>query len=127
MLNEHQSTGDIHTGPPLLFPVASNSTISSGLSSATSTEKSKTEEESFSQQSATVHVSELFSKFIQRCPIELSFELFGFNVNSIYSRTRMEETRIKETFGYKKRFHSSAFKQDKLSNIDKTTDKRNYE
>ena len=29
----------------------------------------------------------------------------------------MEETRIKETFGYKKRFHSSAFMQDILSTL----------
>ena len=28
-----------------------------------------------------------------------------------YSRTRIKETRIKETFGYKKRFHSSDFMQ----------------
>ena len=27
------------------------------------------------------------------------------------------KTRIKETFGYKKRFHSSAFMQDKLSTL----------
>ena len=31
-----------------------------------------------------------------------------------YSRTRIKETRIKETFGYKKRFHSSALMRDKL-------------
>ena len=30
-----------------------------------------------------------------------------------YSRTRVKETRIKETFGYKKRFHSSTYVQDK--------------
>ena len=34
-----------------------------------------------------------------------------------YSRTRIEETRTKEKFGYKKRFHSSAFMQDKLSTL----------
>ena len=46
-----------------------------------------------------------------------------------YSRTRIKETRIKETFGYKKRFHSSAFMQDKLSTLIgqliKNMDKRN--
>ena len=39
-------------------------------------------------------------------------ELFDL---SGYSRTRIKETRIKETFGHKRRFHSSAFMQDKLS------------
>ena len=47
-----------------------------------------------------------------------------------YSRTRIKETRIKETFGYKKRFHSSDFMQVKLSTligqlIKETMDKRN--
>ena len=42
----------------------------------------------------------------------------------------MKETRIKETFGYKKRFHSSDFMQVKLSTligqlIKETMDKRN--
>ena len=31
-----------------------------------------------------------------------------------YNRTRRKETRIKETFGYKKRFHFSTFMLDKL-------------
>ena len=35
----------------------------------------------------------------------------------MYSRTRIKETRIKETFGYKKRFHSSDFMQVKLSTL----------
>ena len=48
-----------------------------------------------------------------------------------YSRTRIKETRIKETFGYKKHFHSSAFMQVKLSTligqlINETMDKRNF-
>ena len=34
-----------------------------------------------------------------------------------YSRTRIKETRIKETFGYKKRFHCSAFMQDRPSTL----------
>ena len=47
-----------------------------------------------------------------------------------YSRTRVKETRIKETFGYKKRFHSSDFMQVKLPTligqlIKETMDKRN--
>ena len=47
-----------------------------------------------------------------------------------YSRTRIKETRIKETFGYKKRYHSSDFMQVKLSTligqlIKETMDKRN--
>ena len=42
----------------------------------------------------------------------------------------MEQTRIKATFGYKKRFHSSAFVQDILSTlkgqlIKETMDRRN--
>ena len=46
-----------------------------------------------------------------------------------YSRTRIK-TRIKETFGYKKRFHSSDFMQVKLSTligqlIKETMDKSN--
>ena len=48
-----------------------------------------------------------------------------------YNRTRRKETRIKETFGYKKRFHFSTFILDKLLYlqtlyIHKTTEKRNY-
>ena len=51
----------------------------------------------------------------------------------IYSRTRIKDnriTRIIETFGYKKRFHSSDFMQVKLSTligqlIKETMDKRN--
>ena len=44
----------------------------------------------------------------------------------------MKETRIKETFGYKKRFHSPAFMRDKHSMligqlIKETMDKRNLE
>ena len=38
--------------------------------------------------------------------------------NVFYSRTRIRETRIKETFGYKKRFHFSVFMQDKLSALE---------
>ena len=37
--------------------------------------------------------------------------------NFEYSRTRIKETRIKETFGYKKRFHSSDFMQFKRSTL----------
>ena len=49
---------------------------------------------------------------------------------TVYSRTRIKETRIKETFGYKKRFHSSDFMQVKLSTligqlIKETMDERN--
>ena len=49
---------------------------------------------------------------------------------SYYSRTRIQETWIKETFGYKKRFHCSDFMQVKLSTligqlIKETIDKRN--
>ena len=51
--------------------------------------------------------------------------------SSYYNRTRIKETRIKETFGYKKRFHNSAFMHDKLSMligrlIKETKDKRNF-
>ena len=46
------------------------------------------------------------------------------------SGTRIKETQIKETFGYKKRFHSSDFLQVKLSTligqlIKETMDKKN--
>ena len=37
--------------------------------------------------------------------------------NLNYSRTRIKETRIEETFGYEKHFHSPAFMQDKLSTL----------
>ena len=52
------------------------------------------------------------------------------SVEVSYSRTRIKETRIKETFGYKKRFHSFTFMQDKLSTLigqlmKETVDKRN--
>ena len=48
-----------------------------------------------------------------------------------YSRTRIKETRIKETFGYEKRFHSSDFMQVKLSTligqlIKETMDKKSF-
>ena len=34
-----------------------------------------------------------------------------------YSRTLIKETQIKETFGYKKRFHSSDFMQVNISTV----------
>ena len=57
-----------------------------------------------------------------------SFQII--DIETIYSRTLIKETRIKETFGYKKRFHSSDFMQVKLSTlieqlIKETMDKRN--
>ena len=52
------------------------------------------------------------------------------NVALGYSRTRIKERRIKETFGYKKRFHPSDFMQVRLSTfigqlIKESMDKRN--
>ena len=60
-------------------------------------------------------------RFSQLCRIKLACFL-----KIKYSRTRIKETRVKETFGCKKRFHSSAFMQDKSFCVNRTIDKRNY-
>ena len=75
----------------------------------------------------TGNVNLLYSLFcftrrsISSFPRYLPFQITNSDVKSRdseaivkkkYSRTRIKETRMRETFGYKKRFHSSAFTQD---------------
>ena len=46
---------------------------------------------------------------------ECQYKIFHFHNGGQLKSSRYSRTRMKETFGYKKRFHSSAFMQDNLS------------